>query len=332
MAFTQQGTFTFLHSNQPDNLSGIMSAAQIKSSFDSQANELKTTLNKLIVDLGSTTASNGGSRNIGSETISGVAGLTVYAQLTDLKAQADTKLAKTGGTMTGQLTMQADIVGTGYTVDVSSLREDGVRVNQTYAKLTGATFTGLVTGTTINATTLQEGGTALTSKYAQLGVANTFTTSQTISSGGLSTNEGILSAGSVANNGRVRIAHTSTINYIQSGQESGGSTAKNLTISGYGATTLSEVNIATNTLKIAGQPIQSGSVSITPVASTPTKVTVTFPTPYTSPPHVVATGESAVVGSQLQGVSVANITNTTVDIYIYRTNTNATTVHWIAMI
>ena len=241
-------------------------------------------------------------------------------------------LALTGGTVVGQITMQGDIIGTGYTVDVSSLREDGVRVNQTYAKLSGATFTGLVSGTTINATTLQEGGTALTSKYAQIGVNNNFTVAQTITSGGLTLNEGTLSSGSATNDGRIRTAFTSTINYIQSGLNSGGSTVKNLTISGFGATILNEINLACNTLKIAGQPLQSGMVTITPVANTPTKVTVVFPTPYTSPPHVTVTAESGVIGSQVMGASVANITSTQCDIYVYRTNTNSTNVHWIAMI
>lgn len=481
MPFTLQGNFAFLHANQPDNLSSVMSANQIKSSFDSQALELKTTLNGLITALGSTAANNSGAENIGIEPIAGVTGANIQDGLQSLKGLIDTNatniaanttalgtklnltggtisgtlvvtgtiseggtllsskyllqtggtisgaltvtgillsnnsvradvtptgqttlvlknstddsylrhfttganlylsssnyastasknllitgysgnnmaklslladdvtiagtitasgaiseqgttlankyLAKTGGTVTGNITMVGDITGTGYTADFTSLREDGVRVNQTYLKLAGGTLTGTLTGTTINATTLQEGGTNLASKYLAL-TGGTLVGSLTISNAGAIT----FTADTTTNNGRIRFTSTASSNQIQSGDTA--NVAKNLTIGGTGGTPIPDLNVAANIFRINSQPLQSGMVTIVPVANTPTKATVTFPTAYSSPPHVVATGESAVIGSQLQGVSVANITNTTVDIYIYRTNTNSTNVHWIAM-
>jgi hypothetical protein len=481
MPFIQQGAFSFLHANQPDNLSAILTADQIKNKFDSQALELKTTLNNLIIALGSTVLGDSGAKNIGTGAISGVTGATVQDMLINLKSQIDANNLLSGGNVTGNLTVSGIVQGnnsirsdsavagqttlvlknsaddaylrffttsannylassnyastvsknlliTGYSgnnMTKLTLNADNVTVNGTitegttlltakYAQLaTANTFTGAITinntltmtgnltvtgsstfnstsqvsianfknnnggylmvsapgnnafqsvdttatatkdfsiegygganitnlylkantisgMTTINATTLQEGGTNLSAKYAQLG-ANTFTAGQTISSGGLVLNEGTINSASATNDGKIRTAFTPTLNYIQSGNNAG-SSPKNLTISGYGATTMNECNIVANTLKINGQPLQSGSVTIVPVANTPTKVTVTFPTPYSSPPHVVATGESAVPGSQMQTVSVANITSTTVDIYLYRTNTTSTNIHWIAMI
>ena len=397
-------------------------------------------------------------------------------------------LAKTGGTVTGQITMQGDIIGTGYTVDVSSLREDGVRVNQTYLKLVGGTVTGALTvngilqsgnslradiatagqttlvlknsvddsylrvfttasnnyiassnyastaskpliiagyggnamskltviadtsqfngtiqGTTINGTTalqingvdittkfasltgasfngtisaptinattnlqelgtnlsakyaqissptftgnatanvfnatteLRENGTALTAKYAQLGVANTFTVGQTISSGGFTLNEGNIQSGSVTNDGKIRTAFTATNNYIQSGNQAG--SAKNFVISGWNASTLTNMDILATTVKISGNKIQteahiqSGMVTITPVANTPTSVHVTFSPAFTAPPIVTVSAVSGVPFTQVQGVSVSNITATGCDVYLVRNNTNSTNVNWIA--
>ena len=76
--------------------------------------------------------------------------------------------------------------------------------------------------------------------------------------------------------------------------------------------------------------VQHGFVNITPVANTPTKAHVTFSQAYAEAPTVVASGVSSVIGSALQGVSVANISATGFDAYVYRTNATMTAVMWNA--
>lgn len=77
--------------------------------------------------------------------------------------------------------------------------------------------------------------------------------------------------------------------------------------------------------------IQSGTVSITPVANVPTSVTVTFKKTFRAMPIVVATGNSTGPGTTFLGVSVSDETTTSVTIYITRTNAVTTSVRWIAM-
>ena len=83
--------------------------------------------------------------------------------------------------------------------------------------------------------------------------------------------------------------------------------------------------------KIVAGNIDFGSTSITPTANTPTKKTINFNKTFSTTPIVIATAESAVIGDTVKGVSVANITETGCDIYIYRTNNTTTNVNWIAM-
>lgn len=77
--------------------------------------------------------------------------------------------------------------------------------------------------------------------------------------------------------------------------------------------------------------IQRGSASITPVANTPTSVTVTFPVAFSQAPYAVACALSAVPGSTVIEVAVNNVTATSMDVVLYRTNTTNTVVYWIAM-
>jgi hypothetical protein len=427
MAFTQQGTFTFLHSNQPDNLSSIMSAAQIKSSFDSQATELKATLNKLIVDLGSTAVGNSGAENIGTETITGVTGTNVQDQLASLKTLIDGKVGLTGGTVTGGLTVtgillsnnsvRADVTTAGQTTLVlkNSADDSYVRVFTTagnnylassnygstasknllitgysgnnMAKLSLLADDVTTAGTITAGGNISEGGKPLNTKYLMVDGTNNYT-GQTLTlrsstpsilfndqnAGGgncaincnnialsfrigadNSANE-ILNVGQTAvtvnqqlvinqttpllmkmatNDGQVRITSTSANNWIQSGTMA--NAPKNLTISGMNASTMTNVDILSNTVKISGNQvptfanIQSGSVTITPVANTPTSGHVNFSPAYTTAPIVVATGVSAVPGTQVTGVAVTNITTTGCDIYVTRTNTNSTSINWVAV-
>jgi hypothetical protein len=82
---------------------------------------------------------------------------------------------------------------------------------------------------------------------------------------------------------------------------------------------------------VDGQMVLAGQTGVTPVANTPTKVAVTFPRAFASQPVVTVTANSAVPGSGVQEVTCANITTIGCDLYIYRTNTTATELHWIAV-
>jgi hypothetical protein len=106
-----QGAFTFTHAAQVDALYTVYNSTQIKAFFDSQATELKTNHNGVITVLGQTTAGDSGAENIGSATIVGVTGSTVYAQMANIYSQlinivlgqipdgslTDTKLSNTAG-------------------------------------------------------------------------------------------------------------------------------------------------------------------------------------------------------------------------------------------
>lgn len=76
--------------------------------------------------------------------------------------------------------------------------------------------------------------------------------------------------------------------------------------------------------------IDTGEVTITPVANTPTSSTVTFGLTFDSAPIVMVTfhGSAAAVTN----VSYTNVTTTTVDIVVTRTNTTSTTVSWFAVL
>lgn len=77
--------------------------------------------------------------------------------------------------------------------------------------------------------------------------------------------------------------------------------------------------------------MQAGVAKVTPVADTPTKVSVTFPTPFKTAPVVVASAVSAAPGTKVLEISVQNATTAGCDIYINRADTTETAVNWIAM-
>lgn len=77
--------------------------------------------------------------------------------------------------------------------------------------------------------------------------------------------------------------------------------------------------------------IQTGYVAIIPVADTPTKKHINFETPFTTAPRVVVSNNGTVPGTIVLGVSTAAITATGFDLYVTRTNTTETGVHWIAV-
>lgn len=85
--------------------------------------------------------------------------------------------------------------------------------------------------------------------------------------------------------------------------------------------------------RLSGMPkaMASGRETVTPVANTQTTYAVTFPAGrFTVTPNVVLTADTTVMGSQVQGISVNNISTTGFTIYVLRTNATNTLIQWIA--
>ena len=80
-----------------------------------------------------------------------------------------------------------------------------------------------------------------------------------------------------------------------------------------------------------GGQMQSGTLTITPTANTPTSAALTFPTVFTSTPAVVARPQTDKPGSEVQGVSVSSVSTTGCTVWVYRTNTTPVVIHWAAV-
>ena len=74
--------------------------------------------------------------------------------------------------------------------------------------------------------------------------------------------------------------------------------------------------------------LESGWVTITPVANSPTAVYVSFKRSYNKIPTVLVTPSSGVIGTQVLGASTNGITKDGVNIVVTRTNTVPTTVYY----
>lgn len=72
-------------------------------------------------------------------------------------------------------------------------------------------------------------------------------------------------------------------------------------------------------------------ITLTPVANTPTLSVWTLPQTYASAPMAFASARTTVPGTTVLGVGAINETTTTVDVYVTRTNTNATSVNVFAI-
>lgn len=77
---------------------------------------------------------------------------------------------------------------------------------------------------------------------------------------------------------------------------------------------------------------QKGAVVCNATANTPTKTSVTFSSTFSAVPTVVVTPISAQPGTYVKCVSVSNVTTKGFDIYLNRTDSNSTSVAWIAML
>ena len=81
-------------------------------------------------------------------------------------------------------------------------------------------------------------------------------------------------------------------------------------------------------MKSGNALLESGWVTITPVANTPTAAFVTFKRHYNKIPVVLVTASSGVIGTQVTGASINGITNDGVNIVVTRTNTTPTTIYY----
>ena len=89
MSLDTMDDFTFKHTEQADNISGVYTAAQIKTYYDSRGVELRTFINALVGILNSVTDGSSGADNVSATAISGLSGGTVQALLEALKTALD---------------------------------------------------------------------------------------------------------------------------------------------------------------------------------------------------------------------------------------------------
>jgi len=83
---------------------------------------------------------------------------------------------------------------------------------------------------------------------------------------------------------------------------------------------------------LAVPKVATGYTPITPEDEVPTYVTVSLPTGlFSTAPTVVATANSSTPGTRVIEVSVYDVTTTDFRLYIYRTSTTTTYIHWIAV-
>lgn len=80
-------TFQKTHAMLDDDPSSTLSAAQLKAWWDSSPEEVRVALNNLIDALSATTTGASGAHQVASETINGVTGNTVHAQISSVKSQ-----------------------------------------------------------------------------------------------------------------------------------------------------------------------------------------------------------------------------------------------------
>lgn len=84
-------------------------------------------------------------------------------------------------------------------------------------------------------------------------------------------------------------------------------------------------------LRLLTSRIASATVSITPVANTPTSQAVSWGKTLPATPHVAVAANTTVIGSTVMGASFSSPTTTGATFWVYRTNTAATSVTGIAV-
>lgn len=81
---------------------------------------------------------------------------------------------------------------------------------------------------------------------------------------------------------------------------------------------------------IAADNLKYGRITITPKADEPTSASVSFSPAFNNTPAVMVSARTTVIGSSVKGVSVSGEDANGADIYVYRSNTTATSVQWFA--
>lgn len=126
MALNKQGQFGFQHVNLSDTPQpGTYAPGEFKTKLDSQAQELRTTVNNVIDALVSTTD---GASNIGTPAITTGGSTTVQGQLAYLKAQQDLKESSTSITTNRKLSPTGDFTGTLNGQSIASIGASPVEV------------------------------------------------------------------------------------------------------------------------------------------------------------------------------------------------------------
>lgn len=83
--------------------------------------------------------------------------------------------------------------------------------------------------------------------------------------------------------------------------------------------------------RINADNIQGGTVTVTPVANTPTSIDIMFDTEFDTIPDVNATAITAVPGTKVTGIGVSNKTKTGFTLWVTRNNNTDTIVNWTAI-
>lgn len=133
----------------------------------------------------------------------------------------------------------------------------------------------------------------------------------------------------------------SWLNFSNHAVEINGGTAAAITVGEWGVSVedvtdtyrvpLSVTGDITTYGSLIAKNIAHGSVSITPTANSPTSKTVSFGKTLPSTPNVIISAETSVPGSTVLECGATNISKTGFTAWVYRTNTTATVLHWIAI-
>lgn len=133
----------------------------------------------------------------------------------------------------------------------------------------------------------------------------------------------------------------SWLNFSNHAVEINGGTAAAVTVGEWGVSVedvtdtyrvpLSVTGDITTYGSLIAKNIAHGSVSITPTANSPTSKTVSFGKTLPSTPNVIISAETSVPGSTVLECGATNISKTGFTAWVYRTNTTATVLHWIAI-
>jgi hypothetical protein len=174
MPFTGKVTsLPFTHASQPDKPT-FPSSSAFKAALDSTPQALQEEANGIIDQLNETAAGNSGSENVGSASISGVTGNTVYAQLSDINTKAVTA-SQASGTSTTPIT---GVTGSNVQTMLESLQNNITSNIVTTAKIADSAVTNAKVADNAVTTTKLVDSNVTTSKISD----NAITTAKIVDS------------------------------------------------------------------------------------------------------------------------------------------------------